>query len=305
LAEKPKALIFDIQKFSLDDGPGIRTLIFLKGCGLRCVWCSNPEGQLNQPQLMLYPEKCIGCGKCLEVCESGAIFVEDGQLRYNRKLCRACGKCAEVCPAEARKIAGKYVTVDYVVREIEKDSLFYRNSGGGVTFGGGEPTLYADFVRAVSIECQKRGINVALETCGYAPWINLEKITKHVDLVMFDLKHMDANTHRKLCGRSNKLVLDNLKKLCMCGGSEIIVRVPVISALNDEEENIRNTAEFILPLASAISRIELLPYHKFGIKKYERLGIRYQIEKTEVPNDEHMIAIKGVMEQYGLNVKTL
>ncbi|RLC60937.1 MAG: glycyl-radical enzyme activating protein [Chloroflexi bacterium] len=298
-----EAPVFDIQRFSVHDGPGIRTLVFLKGCGLRCPWCSNPESQLSQPQLMLYPEKCIGCHKCLEVCEFGAIFVEGEQLHYNRQLCRACGKCAEVCPAEARKLVGKYVDVDYVIKEIEKDALFYRNSGGGVTFGGGEPALFPEFVKAISTECRKRGINVAIETCGYAPWRNLKTIAASVDLIMFDLKHMDAHTHRKLCGHSNKLILDNLEKLCTLGGNEIIVRMPIIPGLNDEEENIHNTAEFVLSLGGAISRIELLPYHKFGIKKYERLGMLYQIEDVEVPSDEHMIAIRKIMEKYGLHVK--
>ncbi|MCK4787558.1 MAG: glycyl-radical enzyme activating protein [Desulfobacteraceae bacterium] len=297
-----EAPLFDIQRFSVHDGPGIRTLVFLKGCALRCPWCSNPESQLSQPQLMLYPEKCIGCHKCLEVCEFGAIFVEGEQLCYNKQLCRACGKCADVCPAEARKLVGKYVDVDYVIKEIEKDILFYRNSGGGVTFGGGEPALFPDFIKAVSIECQKRGINVAVETCGYAPWRNLKIVAEHANLLMFDVKHMDAATHRKLCGHSNKLILDNLKKLCRIGGNEILVRMPIIPGLNDGEENIRNTAEFVSSLGNGISRIELLPYHRFGFGKYERLGMLYQIEEVEVPSDEHMMTIKGVMEEYGLNV---
>lgn len=298
-----EAPLFDIQRFSVHDGPGIRTLVFLKGCGLRCLWCSNPESQVSQPQLMLYPEKCIGCHRCLEVCEFGAVFVDGEQLLCNRQLCRACGKCADVCPAGARKLVGKHADVDYVIKEIEKDILFYRNSGGGVTFGGGEPALFPDFVRAVSIECQKLDINVAIETCGYAPWRNMKIIAEHVNLIMFDLKHMDADTHRKLCGHSNKLILNNLKKLYKMGGNKILMRMPIIPGLNDEEENIRNTAEFVLSLSSDIRSVELLPYHKFGVNKYERLGILYQIEEVKVPSGEYMRTIKRTMEEYGLNVK--
>ena len=298
-----EAPLFDIQRFSVHDGPGIRTLVFLKGCGLRCLWCSNPESQLSQPQLMLYPEKCIGCHRCLEACEFGAVFVDSEQLLCNRQLCRACGKCADVCPAGARRLVGKHADVDYVIKEIEKDILFYRNSGGGVTFGGGEPALFPDFVRAVSIECQKRDINVAIETCGYAPWKNMKIIAEYVNLIMFDLKHMDADTHRKLCGHSNKLILNNLKKLYKIGGNEILMRMPIIPGLNDEEENIRNTAEFVLSLSSDIRSVELLPYHKFGVNKYERLGILYQIEEVKVPSGEYMRTIKRTMEEYGLNVK--
>jgi len=297
-----EATIFDIQKFSVHDGPGIRTLIFLKGCLLNCLWCSNPEGQSTDREIMLYPEKCIGCYKCIEVCDYGAIFIEDGQLMYDRKLCKVCGKCTDICPAEARKMVGKRVTVNEVMREIEKDILFYRNSGGGVTFGGGEPLLQSDFVKAVSIECEKKGIDVAIETCGYYPWGNLEKVIEHVNLIMFDLKHMDSDLHSKLCGYPNDLILSNLTRLCELVDShsldlQIIVRIPVIPGLNDSK-NISNTAKFISSLGNAVTRVELLPYHQLGIKKYERLGIKYDLKEVNVPTDEYMKNIKKLFTKY-------
>jgi len=305
--EKCEAVIFDIQRFSVHDGPGIRTLVFMKGCEMKCLWCSNPEGQASKPQLMLYPEKCIGCLSCAKVCPTGAAFTRDGLLLYDNRLCIGCGKCAEVCPAEAKKIAGQHVTVEHVVTEVLKDRLFYRNSGGGVTFGGGEPTLYPEFIRAVAIECQNRGINVAIETCGYAPWGNFEKLVPHINLVMFDLKHMDANTHKKLCGQSSRLIVENLKRLCelqhRIEGLEILIRMPIIPGLNDSKDNIHATAKFISSLGSSISGVELLPYHKLGISKYERLGVEYQIAEVKIPDNEHMNAIRDLLQQHGLNVE--
>jgi len=298
-----KGLIFDIQKFSVHDGPGIRTLIFLKGCGLRCLWCSNPESQLKRPELMLYPEKCIGCHKCMEVCPTGAVFSRNGKIYFSKELCKACGKCAEVCPAEARRLVGNYLTVDEVLKEIDKDRMFYRTSGGGVTFGGGEPLLYPDFVVELSKACREKYINTSVETCGYVPWEHIEKAAPYLDLIMFDLKHMDSKAHKKLCGRSNRLILSNLKKLSKLHSSEIIVRMPVIPTVNDSGENLKKTAEFVASLGNAVSRIEIMPYHTFGVKKYERLGRTYQLKEKEVPSDEHMKSVKGILEAHKVPVK--
>jgi len=198
---------------------------------------------------------------------------------------------------------GTVVDVDYIIKEIEKDAPFYKNSGGGVTFGGGEPLLYPDFISAVASRCQSEGIPVAIETCGFAPWRNFEKILDNVDLVMFDIKHMDPKKHKEWCGRSNQLILKNLERLSQRDDIEVIVRVPIIPGLNDSEDNINSTIRFVASLGGNIKRIELLPYHKFGEDKYERLGRKYALAGLKIPSDEHMQNIKRAMEGYGLDIK--
>lgn len=298
-----KAIIFDIQKFSVHDGPGLRTLIFMKGCPLACIWCCNPESQSRALELVFYVERCIRSNRCLEVCPARAISVKENRLVLDKILCNLCGKCVEVCYAEAWKMFGRVVDVDYVMKEIEKDVAFYRNSGGGVTFGGGEPLLYPDFVSAVAKRCQSAGIPVAIETCGYVPWKNLERVLDNMDLVMFDIKHLDPKMHKELCGCSNQLILKNLKALSRINNTEVIVRFPIITGLNDTEDNVNSTARFVASLNGNIKRVELLPYHKFGEKKYERLGRKYTLKGLEIPSDEHMHAIESIMENYGLNVQ--
>jgi len=248
-------------------------------------------------------DKCIRCNKCLEVCPNNAISVKGNRLVHNKNLCKLCGKCVEVCYAGARKVFGTVVDVDYIIKEIEKDTLFYRNSGGGVTFGGGEPALWPDFISAVSAECQSEGIPVAIETCGFTSWSNFEKILDSIDLVMFDVKHMGPKIHKELCGRSNQLILNNLKRLSQRDDIKVIVRVPIIPGLNDSKDNINNTIRFVTSLRGNIKGVELLPYHKFGENKYERLGRKYALKGLGIPSDEHMQDIKRTMEGYGLNIQ--
>jgi len=298
-----KATVFDIQKFSVHDGPGIRTLIFMKGCPLTCIWCSNPESQLSAPQLVFYGEKCIRANRCLEICSNNAISVKGNRLVLDKSLCNLCGKCVEACYAGAWKMFGMVVDVNYIMEEIKKDILFYKNSGGGVTFGGGEPLLYPGFISAVASRCQSEGIPVAIETCGFASWRNFEKILDNIDLVMFDIKHMDPKIHKELCGRSNQLILENLKRLSPRDDIEVIVRVPIIPGLNDSEDNINNTIRFVASLRGNIKGMELLPYHKFGENKYERLGQKYALTGLKIPSDEHMQNIKRAMEGYRLNIQ--
>ncbi len=295
-------LIFDIQKFSVHDGPGIRTLVFFKGCQLNCLWCSNPEGQKDYSQLMLFPEKCIGCFHCTEVCPTGATYLIDREIQFNRELCNNTGICTDSCPAEARKLVGKQISVNDLLQEIEKDSAFYRKSGGGITFGGGEPLLQSNFIKAVSIECQKQGFNIALETCGYAPWKNLKSVAPYMDLILFDLKHMDPKLHRKFCGYSNKLILENLKKLSQLKPKKLTIRIPIIPSFNDTEENIKQTADFVKSLNSSISHVETLAYHKYGVLKYQRLGMKYKIDETRVPTNEDMDRVKNIFEKYHIKV---
>lgn len=298
------APVFDIQRFSVHDGPGIRTLVFFKGCPLRCAWCSNPESQASGPQLMFYPEKCIACHKCIGVCDSGAAFVASDIVRYDRSLCGACGSCVDVCPADARKMAGRPMDVDQVMEEIEKDWPFYERSGGGATFGGGEATLYPAFVDALATRCKSKGVHTAVETCGFGEWGVLERATRHIDLVLYDIKHMDSAVHRSLCGQGNELILANLLRLTRLHRSEVIVRFPVLPGLNDDDVHIHQLAHFVSTLGDEVKRVELLAYHRFGLKKYERLQREYELKDMGVPDDEHVAAIKEVIESHGVLVKS-
>lgn len=279
-------------------------MVFFKGCPLRCAWCSNPESQVGGPQLMFYPEKCIGCQKCILACQTRAAFVASDIVYYDRSLCSECGRCVDACPADARRMAGRSMDVDEVMKEIEKDWLFYERSGGGVTFGGGEATLYPAFVNDLASRCKAKGMHTAIETCGFAEWSVLERATEHIDLVLYDIKHMDSEVHRAFCGQGNELIIANLIKLCELRRSEVIVRVPVLPGLNDDEVHINQLAHFVSTLGDGVKRVELLAYHRFGLKKYERLERAYELEDMGVPDDEHMAAIKEVIESHGVLVKS-
>lgn len=297
-----EGLIFDIERFAIHDGPGIRTLVFMKGCPLRCLWCDNPESQKVSPELALFVGKCIGCGKCLEVCAEGAIYKYGDELRFDWERCTNCGKCAEVCPSEAKKLIGKRVTVEWLVDEIMKDLVFYQKSGGGVTIGGGEPLLQFEFVRQVLEECRKRGISTAIETCGHGEWNQVEKVLDYTDLVLFDIKHMDAKRHRALTGISNDLILENARKISSNGSPKIMIRIPVIPTLNDSEENIVDVARFVSRLGN-IEEVNLLPYHRLGESKYEQLGREYKLKDLEPLDENGVQGFKEILESYGLKVQ--
>ena len=266
----PKAMIFDIQRNSFVDGPGIRTTVFFKGCNLRCKWCHNPESQSFEKQMMFYKDKCTGCGKCREVCPN-----------YLKK-CDFCGKCELYCPAEARKICGREYTSDEVLAEVIKDKAFYDNSGGGVTFSGGECMLQLDFLCEILKKCKSEGIHTAVDTAGNVPWKSFEKILPFTDLFLYDIKAFGAELHRKGTGVSNELILENLKNLS--GRADIIVRIPVIGGYNDNDEEIRQIADFLKQIK--IIKAELLPYHAMGEHKYTALG--RNTESFNVPNKNFM-----------------
>ncbi len=266
----PKAMIFDIQRNSFVDGPGIRTTVFFKGCNLRCKWCHNPESQSFEKQMMFYKDKCTGCGKCREVCPN------------HLKKCDFCGKCELYCPAEARKICGREYTSDEVLAEVIKDKAFYDNSGGGVTFSGGECMLQLDFLCEILKKCKSEGIHTAVDTAGNVPWKSFEKILPFTDLFLYDIKAFGAELHRKGTGVSNELILENLKNLS--GRADIIVRIPVIGGYNDNDEEIRQIADFLKQIK--IIKAELLPYHAMGEHKYTALG--RNTESFNVPNKNFM-----------------
>ncbi len=289
-----QGVIFDIKKFSIHDGPGIRTTVFLKGCPLNCWWCHNPEGQSMAPELILRPERCIGCGACLDVCEHGALSQDGGHIVTDRERCTVCGACVQICYAEARALVGRAVTVAEVMEAIERDTAFYDQSGGGVTVSGGEPLAQPEFLRDLLRACQAQGLHTTLDTCGFAPWEALDSVREHVDLFLYDLKLMDDARHQKFTGVSNRSTLENLRRL---SGEvhRLILRVPIIPGINDDEENLRAIAAFAADLPH-LERVDLLPYHRIGRDKYRRLGRPCLMPETDPPSEARMDEIARMLK---------
>ena len=300
--------VSNIQRFSLHDGPGIRTLVFMQGCPLACKWCCNPEGQRPYPQLRFLTIKCVGrdtCGApCVRACPEEAITLsEEGKPQIDWELCTNCGKCAEACPYRALTILGKRMTVEEVLAEVEKDRAFYNRSGGGVTVGGGEPLMQFEFVLAFLKRCKERFLDTGLETCGHAPWEHLKETSKYLGLIYYDIKHMDPEKHKELTGVSNKLILRNAKR-ALSGevDSKVIVRTEVIPGHNDSEEHIAAIARFVVE--SGGKMIELLPYHALGSSKYKQLGMKYELTAIRPPSEEHMRKLRKLVESFGLKEMT-
>ncbi len=300
-ADLTTGIVFDIKQFSLHDGPGIRTTVFLKGCPLSCWWCHNPEGQAQQPELILRPERCIGCGACVEACESGAIILDEDSVSTDRERCTMCGVCAEVCYAEAREIVGREMSVAEVMDEIERDAPFYDQSGGGVTFSGGEPLVQPTFLQELLRACQEKGLHTVLDTCGFAPWHVLETVREDVDLFLYDLKLMDDTRHQSFTSVSNGPVLENLQRLSG-HGHRIIMRVPIIPGINDDEETLRRLGAFAARLPS-LEYVELLAYHRIGRDKYHRLGKPCPMPETDPPSEDRMREIAERLRQLGVAVR--
>ena len=292
-------LVFNIQKFSLHDGPGIRTTVFIKGCPLVCKWCSNPESQSPKQEIMTYDIRCIGCGKCAEACGTGAITFTEAGREIDWEKCNECLECARVCPARGIEIMGTLMTVDEVVAKVEQDRIFYENSGGGMTVSGGEPLVQWEFVARVLERCQEKGIHTALDTCGMAPWKNLERVIEHTDLVLFDVKHMDSAIHKEGTGVGNETILDNARKTAERATTWI--RIPLIPGFNDSESDLMRVANFAVEIGA--EKISLLPYHNLGSSKYPKLGRTYPMEGTPRLVDEEVEALKRWLETMGLEVE--
>lgn len=292
-------MIFDIKRYALHDGPGIRTTVFFKGCPLHCSWCHNPEGQSFDPELMIWPERCIRCKTCVSACPNSAISTENSSIVTDRTKCKACGVCAEKCPAKAREIVGKKFSVDELMQEVEKDVLFYDESGGGVTISGGEPLAQPVFLNAFSSACKKEGFHVAVDTNGYAKTEIVMKVSRNVDLFLYDLKVMDDKRHKLHTGVSNKLILKNLKILDSLG-KRIIVRFPVVPSVNSDEENVRGTSDFVSRLKN-VEEIDILPYHRLGIEKAKRLGKKARPYKKS--SNEMAENVAKELRSFGLKVK--
>lgn len=288
--------IFNIQKCSIRDGRGMRTSVFFKGCGLHCLWCANPEGISFEPEITLNPQNCIACNGCMRNCPTGASRLdENGAPVYQRDQCTSCGRCADLCPTEARKLNGQDYTVEQLFKRIYQDRFYFQHSGGGVTFTGGEALMQPEFLLAISKKCREYGVNVAIETCGCGDYEKFAPCLDYIDFIYFDLKHMDSEQHQKWTGQRNERILENLRRISQ-HGNEIIVRTPVIPGINDSEENIRETARFILPLAS-VQKYELLAYHKLGVNKYKLLGKPYLLEEIQEPTAEHMFHLVDVANE--------
>ncbi len=282
-----QGIVFDIKKYALHDGPGIRTTIFFKGCPLRCLWCHNPEGQKIGPELMLRLNRCLdGCQLCLEKCPQGAISKPGVSPLIEAQRCDCCGLCAEICPSEALEIVGKKMTAAEVMAEVMKDSPFYEESGGGVTFSGGEPLLQAEFLEELLELSKKNRLSTTVDTSGYAPFKVFKRIWTLVDLFLYDLKLMDPERHRLATGLRNELILENLISLARLT-DKVVIRIPVVPSINDDEANLVQMASFISSLPP-IKGIELLPYHSFGKEKYTRLGRSYQLAELKKPSLESM-----------------
>ena len=291
-------VIFNIQKCSIHDGSGLRTLVFFKGCPLRCKWCANPESQDYAAEIMESPVRCIGCGACSEVCPQSA---SADDFTIDRTLCINCGKCVEVCYAESKKIAGKNYTIDELYEEIEKDKPFYSLFGGGVTFSGGEPLTHSEYLRDIAEKCHEKGIDVMVESCGHGQFEKFKMALPYIDSMFMDIKHIDSDIHREMTGDGNELILANIKKISEYG-VPITIRTPVIPGFTDSEENIIGIAEFVGGLPS-VKEYELLAYHNFGQPKYKALGRSYLLEDVEPPSDERMrelVKVGGsVLAKYG------
>ncbi len=294
--------VFNIMRYSVKDGPGLRTTVFLKGCPLSCPWCHNPESQAAARQMIVRGERCIACGECVSACKEGAIVLADGVVTTFRQRCIECGACSPVCHAEAREAVGDYLGVAEVMAEIRKDLPFYEESGGGVTFSGGEPLGQPDFLEALLAACRREDIHTAVDTSGAAPWAVVERLRRDVDLFLYDLKLIDDARHRQHLGASNRLILDNLRRLAAAGG-RILVRLAVIPGINDDDHNLMAAADFVRSL-EGVPEISILPYHATAPEKYRLLGRRYQLDRTVPPTPERMEEIAAKLRRRGLTVST-
>jgi pyruvate formate lyase activating enzyme len=295
-----EGIVFDVRRFSVHDGPGIRSTVFLKGCPLSCWWCHNPESQRSQPQVFYRPARCIQCGRCVEACPQGAIAEPQDGGESDPALCIQCGQCARVCPAEARELAGRRVTAKGLLAELERDVAFYDESGGGVTFSGGEPLQQARFLEELLPLCKAHDLHVALDTSGCAAWPVIDRLRPYVDLFLYDIKLMDAEKHLRYTGVSNQLILDNLLRLSE-SGARIFLRVPVVPGINDDPANLDEIGRLAASLPG-VERVDLLPYHQAAAVKYANLGVEYRLDDIQPPSPDAMQALAARLGRCGVSV---
>ncbi len=303
VSKQKKGIIFDIKRYAIHDGPGIRTTVFFKGCPLRCPWCHNPEGELPEPEIIWHRNRCLTrCRDCITVCIRKALQKRGRTVHIDRTQCNLCGDCADVCPTEALEIIGREVTVGDVMGVIHKDRIFYEESGGGVTFSGGEPFMQPEFLGILLDECRRAGIPVAVDTCGYVPSELLREMTDKIDLFLYDVKLIDEGKHKSHTGASNRLILENLRMLSH-RGKRVIIRIPLLCDINDQPDNIHQTIEFLLPQHN-LREINLLPYHRGGEEKHKRLGKKNSRRAFQSSSKKRTEDIKKIFEDHGFSVKT-
>ena len=294
-------LVLSITRMTIHNGPGLRTLILFKGCPLRCCWCSTPESQKTEPELAVYPAKCIQCGLCVPICPVHAVSLPDGKPVIDRSLCTVCGKCAEVCNAEAIVVLGHRMTVARLVTEVKKDEIVFKHSHGGVTISGGEPLFVPGFALKLLRAFKQAGVNTGVDTSGQIPWSGLEPVLPYVDFFLWDIKHMDPQQHKQLTGVSNELILSNARAVS-ARHVPLYIRIPLIPGCNDSEANIRATCEFVKGLASVVE-VGIMPLHHLGRSRYDSLNLPYPIGNLALIPDEQLQKTKNLIESYGLKCR--
>lgn len=292
-----KGKVSSIRHFMLEDGPGIRTVVFFSGCPLRCMWCSSPRTWTADPAVLFNKHKCIGCGTCFSVCDSNAVSL-DGDYKILHKNCIACGNCVEFCPSKALSMSGTEVDVDYVMSEIEKDIDYYTISGGGVTISGGEVLNQAKFALEILERCRLRNIHTAVESCGFAPWETFCRILESIDVLKIDIKCMDEADHIKWTGQSNQIILHNIEMAAKEGLCDIIISLPLVPGYNDSLSNLEKTAQFMNE--NGLKRVHILPFHKLGLHEYEELDLNYPAADIPVPGSEEIKRAQQVFSDHGI-----
>ncbi len=293
-------LIFDIKRYAINDGPGIRLAIYFKGCSLRCVWCHNPESIVPQAQKLYTAARCIGCGECVKVCSRQALEMTAEGIRTDSERCTLCGDCARICPTRAMEMSGEGKSIDELLTIIEREQHLFDQSGGGVTVSGGEPLLYPDYLFELFDRCGERRIHRALDTAGHVPEENLLAAAQRTDLFLFDLKLIDPVRHQQLTGITNRLILSNLRTLCT-SGAQIQIRIPLIKGINTSNEDLQAFAETISALPGEKKDVALLPYHAIATHKYRKLGTSYQAEKLQSPEQADLDRALDCFIRHGLN----